>query len=269
MKYFYYFSLFSVLFFSLFITYGFFGQTETARVSMQKDSAPETQKIERFLNSYQELSWIGEDTLKEQRYSIYKRLAFLEAIISGEYLEYLNLFMKIPERKRLSYEDFLDLHRRLEEFIDLSVFSRKELLDVLSFGLILGEIEESEEFKKRAWVYETESLARVILLHDSVLPSMKRFAKDRKKFLCLILEGLQFEGLLGEYRNNIAYNISDDISILKENKEYFDISFLMFICRLAGKYSDGGADTPSFSSGFYSYIMDFKEDLITHLQHAS
>ncbi|MCH9617907.1 MAG: hypothetical protein SP4CHLAM5_00280 [Chlamydiia bacterium] len=222
----------------------------------------------KYQDSFSELVWIDENKDSEKEYDIYQMLKFLEGITTGDYLDYLDLYLGIDEKLRLGYDDFLDLHKKMEQFAELSVFTREELLDILAFSLILPELEKTPEFKKRAWVYNTESLVDAILMHDTIFPSMKRFTKEEKKFLCLVLESLQFSGFFGSYRNNIAYNISDEAPFLKDNMKYFDLSFLMFICRLAGKFGNIEKNIPRFTSGFYSYLNAFKKDLLIHIDHS-
>lgn len=225
--------------------------------------------IKNYQKIFPELCWIEKESQASKEYDIYQILRFLNGVITGEYIDYLGLFLKTEEHLRLSYDEFLCLHKQMEEFVSLSNFDREEILDILSFGLILGELEKTSEFKNRAWIYNTESLVDSILLHDDIFPSMKRFTSDKKKFLCVVIESLQLAGFFGCYRNNIAYNISHENCFLQDNMKYFDVSFLMFICRLAGKYASSEKDTVRFTSGFFSFLNDFKEDLLIHLERAS
>jgi hypothetical protein len=265
MKIFSYTSLFLV---TLFICGGIFLKAEKKNVTAYSVEENNLLSKEKYRASYTELCWIEEDESSSKEHNIYQMLKFLEGITSGDYLDYLDLYLGTDEKLRLGYDDFLGLHKQMEQFAEISVFSSEELLDILSFGLILPELEKTSEFKKRAWVYNTESLVDVILMHDSIFPSMERFTKGEKKFLCLVLESLELSGFFGSYRNNIAYNIAQDSPFLKDNMKYFDLSFLMFICRLAGKYGDVEKNIPRFTSGFYSYLNSFREDLLIRLEHA-
>lgn len=237
-------------------------------------------KLAKYKHLYEELNWIhtNEKSIqvsnetnhqKNPLGDIYLVLKFLDAILSGEYLQYLDLYIDKTEHRRLTYNEFLRMHQKISDFSSLSIFTKEEFKDVLFYGLILGKIENSLEFKNRAWVYGTDSLTKIILMHAEILPTLKRFSFSQKNFLRVILDGFKFEGFFEKYKNNISYEIGKECSFLKENIEYFDLSFLLFICRMAGKYKESNQCKFNFSSGFYSFIFDFKKDLIVHLQQAS
>ena len=192
------------------------------------------ERVARYKSTYEEFSWIN--AARQQEAS--KKLQFLEGIVSGSYIDFLQLFYQKEEL--MGHEQFCMLHKKLIDYIQLSNFSSKEMLEVLSYALLLKEVEETKEYKKRAWMYEA-SLAKVLLMHDQILPKMQDFSGEQKKFLCLLLEGLQLQGFFDHYRESIAYQVEGDFALLEENTKYFDVSFLLSLCREANKY--GGRAT--------------------------
>lgn len=223
--------------------------------------------VQKYKDLYQELSWLTEEESNSS--ALFLMLDFLSAVSSENYLDYLALYMREEEHSRFGFKEFDELCKSMQKVQEASVFSKEELLDTLCYGLVLSEVYKTSEFKKRAWIYETTSLGDVVTMYTHILPSMDRFSLEQTKFLTVVLEGLQFEGYLDMYRKNIAYDLNDSFPILKENVECFDLSFLVFICRMAAKYSKNEGVEHRFSSGFYSYLMHFKKDLFTHLAHAS
>ena len=232
-------------------------------------------KVEIYREMFEELSWIKGDVdhSGSLRYnkkpsalsSIYLSLKFLDAMISGEYLDYLDLYVDEKESLRLSFNEFLDLHHRLETMQSLSIFSKDEFKEILMYVLVLKEVESCEMFKERSWVYGTGSLREVVMMYQDVLPTLKTFSSEQKKFLQILLHGFQFDGLLENYRNNMAYNKEDTAAFTVENVEHFDLVLLLFICKMAGKYRNG----EHFTSGYFSYLLDFGNDVITHLQSSA
>ncbi len=229
-------------------------------------------KFDAYNARYEELSWLkGDEPIygsvcynKQPNASsnIYLSLKFLDAIISGEYLDYLDLFLEEEASLRLTFSEFLDFHGKLKKMVSQSIFSEEEFKDILFYGLILGEVKNSDEFKEKAWVYGTASLSEILVMYQDILPTLKRFSDDQKKVLRLVLEGFHFEGLLEKYRNNIDYQVGNSCPSI----ENFDISFLMFICHMAGKYSNAEHSKTRFTSGYFSYLTEFGNDLVTHLQ---
>jgi len=233
-------------------------------------------KVEIYRGMFEELSWIKGDVdhCGSLRYNkklsplsnIYLSLKFLDAMISGEYLDYLDLYVDEKESLRLSFNEFLDLHHRLETMQSLSIFSKEEFKEILMYVLVLKEVESSEIFKERSWVYGTCSLREVAMMYQDVLPTFKKFSIEQKKFLQLLLHGFLLDGLLENYRNNMSYNEEDTAAFTRENVDNFDLVLLLFICRMAGNYSKGEKFTTHFTSGYFSYLLDFGNDVITHLQ---
>ncbi|MCH9620831.1 MAG: hypothetical protein S4CHLAM20_02350 [Chlamydiia bacterium] len=225
-------------------------------------------KRKRYENLFEEFTWIKEDSQKEGS-DIFLSFKFLDALLSKDYSEYLSLFIGVDEKFRFRYVEFCDLCDRLDGLVDQSIFDRKTLSDALFYSLVLSKISKSSEYKQLAWVYEVESLSEMLVMHADSLPTMKKFSVDQQKLVRLILDGLGFEGYLEMYRTNLVYDIGDDCQLLKENIECFDLSFLMFICRMAGNYARFGRKTPDLTSGYFSYLSGFEKDLFTHLQQSS
>jgi hypothetical protein len=224
-------------------------------------------KIATFKDLYEELDWLNSKNHLET--NIYSGLKFLNAIISGGYLDYLDLFIDQVPYRRLGFDEFQRMHAKIDKMMKASVFTKEEFKDILFYGLILGEIENTIEYKNRAWVYDSKDLAKIIVYHSKILPTLERFSTKQIDFLSLILDGYRFEGILEKYRNGEPYEIDQRGLFLKENMECFDLSFLLFICKTALKYKDKDSFCPSFSSGLHFLMFDFQKDFIAHLQQSS
>ncbi len=223
MKYFFIFCIFCA---------AFFGLLTKTDVKDQHDRLPYNKETEdrialtKYLGRYQELFWM-EDTSE-----ICRSLRFLEGLIDGKYLSYLELFLPKKLSSRLEFSDFIDLHKKLETLQSMSLFTNEEFRDIIFYSLILGRLNTTEEFKNRCWIYDIQLLSEGVVLYPSIFPTLQRFSKDQVAFLRLILEGLQLEGVI----NAFAYN-DDHHLFFKENTQCFDLSTLLFICRMANKYS--------------------------------
>lgn len=222
--------------------------------------------VSQYESLFEEFSWVASSSVDKKKGDLFLSFRFLDALFSGEYLDYLALFINMRERARLKYDEFTGLSKRLKRFLDASTLSEEQFKEALFYSLLVGRLENSEQYKKRAWVYEAGSLSKMLVMHSEAFPTMSRFCCAQKKFVQLVLEGMEFEGCLEKYMHNVAYNIGEGCPLLKENIETFDLSFIMFICRLAGKYSRYGEKSPGITSGYYSYLNVFEKDLITHLQ---
>ncbi|MCH9812182.1 hypothetical protein K0U07_05440 [bacterium] len=209
----------------------------------EKEGAPYNAEVEqkkrsaRYHGSYEELSWLNDAKQQE----VVARLQFIESAFSGTYIDFLQLLHE--KGGWMTHESFCLLHKKLMVFAGLSHFSPKELQDMISYSALLSEIEKTNEYKQRAWMYEA-SLAKILLMHDHILPTMARLSGEQKKFFCLLLEGLQFEGFIDLYRESIAYNVEEDFAFLSENKECFDLSFFCRLYREANKYAKAEATLP-------------------------
>ena len=205
-------------------------------------------KFETYNAKYEELTWlkgdepicgfIGYNKQIHPSNNIYLSLKFLDAMISGEYLDFLDLYLEEGKSLRLNFTEFLDFHDELDKMVVLSKFSMEEFKDILFYALILGTVENSEVFKEKAWVYGTSSLGKVLLMYQDVLPTLKRFSMAQKKLLSLIMESFQVEGFLDKYEKN-AFSVGTSCRSIEKDFESFDISLLIFICAMAGKYTNG------------------------------
>jgi hypothetical protein len=221
-------------------------------------------KKAKYKDSYKEMDWIF--ATNHLTNDILSGLNFLNAILSGDYLDYLDLFIDQSEHQKLGFEEFILMHNKINKIMGESVFDKKQFKDILFYGLILGEIENTIEFKNRAWVYGSKTLSKIILSHSSILPTLDRFTPQQIEFLSVIVEGFKFENILDKYRNGICYEVEEASCFFKENSQCFNLSFLLFICKIASKYKD--KSSPSFSSGLHFLLFDFKKDLIAHLRQS-
>jgi hypothetical protein len=223
MKYFFAASIFCAAFFAVMMK---------AQIHSKNDCYPynkETEDrlaFEKYLSKYKELNWIDDTS------EICRSLRFLEGVMGGEYLSYLELFMTKSPSLRLEFAEFMDLHQKLRTLEAMSLFRKEEFTDILFYSLILGRLSTTEEFKNRCWIYDIALLSEGVVLYPSIFPTLQRFSKEQVEFLRLILEGLQLEGVI----NAFAYN-DDHQLFFKENTQCFDLSTLLFICRMASKYS--------------------------------
>jgi hypothetical protein len=222
---------------------------------------------EKYSRLFEEFAWLkGDDEILDLKDDLFLSLKFLDALFSRDYTDYLALFESTGLKCRLKFDEYNYLCSRLDTFVSMSVLTKREFEDVLFYSLLLGKVSECSEYKKKAWIYGADSLSKMIVMHGDTFPTLNRFSKDQTKFVRLILEGLQFEGYLSKFQHNIAYNIGEECHLIKANLECFDLSFLMFICRVAGQYSKPGCDCLDISSGYFSYLKSFERDLFTHLQ---
>ena len=209
----------------------FFGFMIKVDVKEKNDRLPFNKETEdqlvftKYLGNYQELGWIEEPS------EICRSLKFLEGVYDGQYLAYLEFFLPKKPSARLQFNEFVDLYNKLKTLQSMSLFTNEEFKDVVFYSLILGRLSATEEFKNRCWIYDIQRLSEGIILYPSIFPTLQRFTKQQQEFLRLILEGLQFEGVI----NAFAYN-DDHHLFFKENTEYFDLSLLLFICHMAEKF---------------------------------
>jgi len=262
--------IFSILGLLILCVWGatFFQGSSVKKDSFEYDESVENAfKRQRYSDTFEEYEWIKEQ-YGDKGNDLFLSFKFLDALFSRDYAEYLALFIGAGEKFRFRFDEFSSLCDRLEALLENSSFAKDEFSEVLFYSLILSKIKNSAEYKQRAWIYDASDLSEMLVLHPDTFPTMKRFSKDQQKFVRLILEGFVFEGCLDNFRHNIAYNIDENCPMIHENIEYFDLSFLMFICRMAGHYARFGKETPDFTSGYFSYLSLFEKDLVAHLRRS-
>jgi hypothetical protein len=267
--------------FSITLLLGFFATYSNKKKVDQSISADQRNEDIELIKSchekYEELAWIcrkdgedywwGEDRKEGRKtYNLYGMIRFLDSIVSGDYFDYLHLYIDIPEKKRLGYKAFIELHEQIQELEKESSFESLEFKDLLVYSLILSELVYTSEYRNRSWIYNITSTSELIQSHEEILPTLSRYSTKQKEYLKLITGGMIVEKVFEEFNANPSKDLTMLTSFLKDEKEKVDLCFFLIICRMAGTKVGKSRSYSLLTDGYYNYLKSFEKGLISHLE---
>ena len=233
--------------------------------------------IKNYHDQYEELSWMevpGRDLVMARgnriqnnySYNVYMMIRFLESLVSGKYLDYLGLNISIAESKRLKYRDFLQLHDRVKRIQEESCFTTLTVKELLIYAIILREVQYTEEYQNRAWVYGLSKLSDIVRMNLEILPSLERFSKKQRDYLCRILEGMSIEKEFNQYKQDAMYETMNLCRVLEEKTKDLESSLILLLCKIAGTKDLNNDSSTILTSGYYSYVLEFEKELFIPLR---
>jgi|GEM_PF-3632030 len=176
-------------FLGLLFVWIFLGQQphQKRQFKYSKDLSPSIvlEKGDKYGEVFEELSWLKGEKHYE---TVVKDLIYFSALISGSYLDYLDLIENTGVKVPFSFHHFSTLHDQCKPFFKEEGISKESFKELFLYALLLKEIEDSQEFKERGWIYGVFSVKELFVMHQDLLPSLGRFDEAQKNLLLKILE---------------------------------------------------------------------------------
>jgi hypothetical protein len=144
-----------------------------------------SQNGDKYSHIFEELSWLKGE---KQYDAVVKDLIFFNALISGSYIDYLDLIENNGLKVPFSFHHFSTLHDQCKPFFKEESVSKESFKELFLYAILLKEIEDSQEFKERGWIYGVFSVKELFVMHQDLLPSLGRFDEAQKNLLLKILE---------------------------------------------------------------------------------
>lgn len=213
-------------------------------------------ECDELISKFPEVMWLegaeqicnalaGDGRIAKRAYSFDQAVKGIYAVhmfVDGGYPEYLEFVHSQNRLHRLTWDQFCVAKDEIKYLLDhFPGFSRKELVEVIQFCMVLYEMKYSETMQSRAWLYGVKNedqydlYREVITEHLDIFPSYSNLSLKQQRLIHKVVTKAPLERMF--YFSSV-YDIMSRFEGMKSEpglRDIFDLAFFIHQCRVAGR----------------------------------